>query len=295
MTIYNHLRIIMKHLIQASLITTATFIALPGFAQDPLFPPVQATPPATNSFPTPYGNIMQNPQATYPKWFPQKAQKPQAVTQPQTGQNNTQAEFKEFSGYLGIATDILPSSVAAQLPQGSTQGILIKEFAPDSPANVSELKPYDVLIAYGSTNIIHPEQFIKLVRNDSPGKEVQLKIVRQGQVMNIPITLGAQKTPDPKEFSGLAIIQAGKNKYQAKIRYIGPDGNKQVRVYKGTREEIFQQAMDAQDLPPADRQQLLFATRPRKNKSNSGFGSFFPFGGSNSGNDWMNPRKYFKW
>ena len=281
----------LKKLLIAALIITANGLILPSFAQEPIFPPMQATAPAPAvTYPTPYGNVIQNPQAN----FPQQVAKSLVAKRPAT-QNNTQPAFREFSGYLGIATDILPASVRAQLPTGVTQGILIKEFAADSPANSSDLKPYDVLIAYGSTTIIHPEQFIKLIRNDSPGNKVTFKVVRQGQILEFPITLGAQKTPNPKEFNGLAIVQVGKDRYEARIRYIGPNGNKQLRAYKGNREEIFQQALNAQDLPPAERQQLLFATRPRNNKSNSGFGSFFPFGKNESGNDWMNPRKYFKW
>jgi len=267
-----------------------------SFAQPSVFPPVQGQPPVPMSgYPTPYGQILQNPQAVYPQQMPA----PQLATATQQpSQTKPQQDFKEFSGYLGIATDILPSSVAAQLPEGLTQGILIKEFAPDSPANVSDLKPYDVLVGYGGIKINHPAQFVKLVREDSPGKKVQLKVVRKGQVLDIPITIGSQKTPNPKEFNGLAILQSGKNTYTASIRYIGVNGNKQIRLYKGTRAEIFQQALDAQDLPPAERQQLLFATRPRKknSNSNSGFGSFFPFGGKNeSGRDWMNPSRFFNW
>ncbi len=258
--------------------------ALSCFAQTPQFPPAYPQP---QMYAYPNASYWQVPE--YPQAMPatpnQTLVKPaQQVSKPR----------REFSGYLGIATDILPSSVAAQLPGGITQGILIKEFAPDSPARNSELKPYDVLVAYGNTKINHPAQFVKLVRNDTPGNKVIFKVVRKGKLFDIPVTIGSQKTPDPKEFNGLAIVQTGKNTYRATIRYIGPSGNKQIRVYKGTREELFDQAQQAFDLPPAERQQLLFATRPRNNP-NKGFGSFFPFGKNESGKDWMNPRRFFKW
>ena len=181
------------------------------------------------------------------------------------------------------------------MPSGITQGVLVKEFAPDSPAINSELKPYDIIYAYGNTKINHPTQLIKLVRNDEPGKTVTLKIIHQGQQKDIQITLGSQKTPNPKEFNGLAIKQIGKNTYNALVRFVGVNGNKQMRSYKGTREEIYEQALNATDLPQSERQQLLFATRPRNGNSKSGFGSFFPFGKNESGKDWMNPSRFFKW
>lgn len=278
----------MKHLF-AKIFTSISLLtlALSSFAQTPQFPPVYPQPPVYAYPNATYGQAPAYPQI--PQMMPAM---PNQALPGTTGQ--ARKPHREFSGYLGIATDILPSSVAAQLPDGITQGILIKEFAPDSPARNSDLKPYDVLVAYGDTKISHPAQFVKLVRNDTPGNKVNFKVVRKGRLLDIPVTIGSQKTPDPKEFNGLAIVQTGKNTYRATIRYIGPGGNKQIRVFKGTREELFDQAQQAYDLPQAERQQFMFATRPRNN-TNKGFGSFFPFGKNESGKDWMNPRRFFKW
>ncbi len=250
------------------------------FAQQPV-PGYQQMPAYPYANPNPYGQMNQQPQ--------QRIQQQQA--QPQKS-------VREFSGYLGIVLDILPSAVSAQLPAGVKQGILVKSFSTDSPAASSELKPYDVMFAYDDIKLNHPAQFIKIVRQDQPGREVKMKVVRKGEILEIPVVIGSQKTPNPKEFNGLAIKQIGKDKYRAIIRFVGPSGNKQVRSYEGDRAEIFEQAQYAQDLPQAERQQLLYATRPRNNnKSNSGFGNFFPFGGNNNsgGGDFMNPHKYFNW
>ncbi len=260
-------------------------------AQSPVFPPDQPfqqqpslgsaqIPAYPYANPNSYGQMNQQPQ--------QRMQQLQA--QPQK-------PVREFSGYLGILLDILPSAVNAQIPPGVKQGVLIKGFSTDSPAATSELKPYDVMFAYDNTKLNHPAQFIKIVRDDQPGREVKIKVVRKGEILEIPVVIGSQQTPNPKEFNGLAIKQIGKDKYRAIIRFVGPNGNKQVRSYEGNREEIFEQAQIAQDLPQAERQQLLYATRPRNNnKSNNGFGNFFPFGGNNnSGGNWMNPRKFFNW
>ena len=260
-------------------------------AQTPIFPPPQAIPYAQQPNLTPY-NMRPQAAPVNPYSFQQQSQQVPIAS----NQAPIQAPTREYSGYLGLATDIIPASVRAQLPAGITQGILVKEFAPDSPAINSELKPFDVIYAYGNTKINHPSQFIKLVRDDEPGKTISLKIIHQGQLKDIQITLGSQKTPNPKEFNGLAIKQIGKDTYNALVRFVGANGNKQVRSYKGTRQEIYDQALNAQDLPNAERQQLLYATRPRNTNSNSGFGRFFPFGGKNeSGKDWMNPSRFFKW
>ena len=255
---------------------------MPG-AVPPTMPP---RAPQAYGYSAPYYQQMPVPQGYAPSNNQRVQQAPIGAQKP----------FREFSGYLGIAVDILPASLIAQLPEGATQGILVKEFAKDSPAS-RDLKPFDVIVKYGDTPLKHPAQFIKLVREDEPSKKVLLKVVRKGDVIEVNVTIGAQKTPNPKDFNGLAIKQLGKNKYEALIRFVGNNGNKQRRSYRGTREEIFEQAINAQDLPQAERQQLLYATRPRQGGSNKGgFGSFFPFGGKNeSGKDWMNPSRFFKW
>ena len=277
----------MKTFIQFFLLAKLLFLTIISHAQTPMFPPTPQFPQTAGQGIMPTPAYALNPYAQMPQ------QNPYNVP------NNVRQEskpFNEFSGYLGIAVDTLTSAVSAQLPKGVTQGVLVKSFAPDSPAETTELKPYDVMFAYDDIKLNHPAQFIKIVRSDKPGREVIIKIVRKGGILEIPVTIGSQQTPNPKEYNGLAIKQISKDKYRAIVRYVGPSGNKQVRTYEGNREEIFEQAQNAQDLPQAERQQLLYATRPRKSNSSNGFGSFFPFGSNNSsGNNWMNPGKFFNW
>lgn len=286
------------HRLSVSLLAIAgiTLLASTSQAQSPVFPPEQVFQPQqpsmgysqmlTGPYANPYGQMGQQP----------PAYDPQAQLQQQGQQAQVQKPAREFSGFLGIVLDILPEAVSAQLPAGVKQGVLIKEFSPNAPAATSELKPYDVMFAYGDTKLNHPAQFIKIVREDQPGREVIIKVVRKGEILEIPVVIGSQETPNPQEFNGLAIKQIGKDKYRAIVKFVGPSGNKQVRTYEGNRQEIFEQAQYAKDLPQAERQQLLYATRPRNNNSNNGFGKFFPFGGNNNNNNnWMNPRKYFNW
>ncbi|MEB8433811.1 PDZ domain-containing protein [Cocleimonas sp. KMM 6892] len=309
-------------------------------AQSPVFPPEQVFPqnpiPAypvspNNAYSNSYGQLNQpslpgNYSSSFPNNFTNNFTNnfqgnQQAATQPyQINQNQliqaqpqtqTQSQLqkppqkpeREYSGFLGIILDILPEAVIAQLPDGVTQGVLIKGFSDNAPAASSELKPYDVMFAYDDIKLNHPAQFIKIVREDKPEREVKIKVVRKGEILEIPVVIGSQKTPDPREFNSLEIRQIGNNKFRAIVRFVGPNGNKQIRSYEGSRSQIFEQAHYAQDLPQAERQQLLNATRPIYNNSNNGFGNFFPFGGNNNGynngynngGNFMNPRRYFNW
>lgn len=255
-----------KHFFCTSLLLPSLVIA------NPIFPPETENPTQQTQTPAPQVS------ATIP-----------------TESTEAQADkFREFSGYIGVAVDLLPPSVAAQLPEGLSQGVLVKELAQNSPA-LNALQPFDVMIAYGQTPLHHPAQFIKLVRESEPTSTATIKVVRKGQILDVPVILGSQETPNPKTYNGVAINQIGEETFRAVVRFVGPNGNKQMRTYQGSRDEIFEQARNANDIPPNERQQLLYATQPLPN-NNNGFNSFFPFGGNNNGDEhWMNPSKYFNW
>lgn len=243
------------------------------------------------------------PHSTTPQYYPypQQAYPSQVMPHallPQQQFNSqkplSKKPFREYSGYLGLITDLVPSSVIAQLPDGVTEGVLFKGFSTNSPASNSDLKPYDVIFAYDENKLSHPSQLIKLIRDDKLGRVAKFKLVRKGKILEIPVTIGSQKTPNPKDINGLEIKQFGEDKFRAIIHFIGPSGNKQLRSFQGTREDIFDEVQEARGLPQLERQQLLYAMRPKNNKN--GFGSFMPFG-NNGSKDWkfMNPSKYFKW
>lgn len=267
--------------------------SIPAGQQMPMQAPRQAAP---MQFPN-MQRMPYMPQAAYPSTYqkaPQYAYPAQGIPQQK---RIAQKPFKEYSGYLGLITDIVPSSVIAQLPDGVTQGIMFKGFSTNSPASNSDLKPFDVIFAFDEKQLNHPAQLIKLIRNDKPGRVAKFKVVRKGKILELPITIGSQKTPNPKDINGLEIKQFGEDKFRAIIHFIGPNGNKQLRSFHGTREDIFDSVLNATNLPQPERQQLLNAMRPRQG-SNNGFGSFLPFGGNNSSSkDWkfMDPGKYFKW
>ena len=70
------------------------------------------------------------PQQAYPSQRIPAQRIPQAMPHnlPPQQQLSTKKPFKEYSGYLGLITDIVPSSVIAQLPDDITQGICLKDF-----------------------------------------------------------------------------------------------------------------------------------------------------------------------
>jgi membrane-associated protease RseP (regulator of RpoE activity) len=219
-------------------------------------------------------------------------------------------------GYLGIGFDNIPASIRAHLPDNITaqQGLLVTRFADNSPAADDGMKVSDVLLTYDGQPINTPENFIKMIRDDKAGRIVKFTLLRQGNILTLPVTMGSQKKKIPvvqqqlkttqpsitlqqmpapnANYNGLAIRKIGDGIYDASIGIIGQNGKPQRRSFKGNRLQILQQIMQASDLPPQARQQLLFAVQPRQQQP-TGWGGMpnMPF--SNGGN-FFNPNQFFK-
>ncbi|MEE9351984.1 MAG: PDZ domain-containing protein [Thiotrichaceae bacterium] len=273
----------MKTLLQVAALTLPLLTA-PSMAESIA---KAATPTTTATSANPHGD-WPAAEAEQPQTQPAKRPVPVAQAAPASTPRATEkiaTKDKSTAGYLGIGLDVLPQSVVAQMPSGVStgEGILVTRFADDSPAKKSGLRAYDILLSYDATKLIHPKQFIMLVRNDQPGREVKLKVLRNGEVMNHSVTLGLQKIPQAA--NGLSIKQLGKKLYLASIRFTDASGKQQLREYKGTRQEIYYQAQNARDLPAKDKEQVMYAAGgPQQKKSNNSWGSFMPFGNSNGNN-----------
>ena len=75
----------------------------------------------------------------------------------------------------------------------SGQGVLVRGVMPDSPAAKAGVKGDDMLITYDDQKLFSPEQLAKLVMSDKPDRDVNLGIVRQGQLEHLRVTLGAHE------------------------------------------------------------------------------------------------------
>lgn len=115
-------------------------------------------------------------------------------------QNPAQQNHRRDSGnesehaYLGLAVESVPAALMSHLQQkiGEERGVLVAEVAPGSPAEKAGLRQHDVVVSFDDQRIYSPEQFVKMVRNERPGREASLSIVRNGQVENIRAKLGGR-------------------------------------------------------------------------------------------------------
>lgn len=102
---------------------------------------------------------------------------------------------QQSMGYLGIAIDTVPPSIKAHYPDevSNTQGMIITQLADISPAADDGIKLYDILIAYDGKPVTQPDKLMATISSDTAGRIAQLKVIRQGKVMTIPVTMGKKQ------------------------------------------------------------------------------------------------------
>ena len=98
-------------------------------------------------------------------------------------------------GYLGLKVDTVPESVKAHFPDAiaTMQGLMVTQLLEDSPAADDGIKLYDVLVTYDDQPIKKAQQFIETIKKDVPGRLVKIKLLRQGEILVLPITIGGQQ------------------------------------------------------------------------------------------------------
>jgi len=197
--------------------------------------------------------------------------------------------------YLGVGVEPLHPAFSAHLPNTllNGQGVLISRVAKESPADKAGLKVHDILTAYEDQRLFSPDQLVKLIRADKPGRSVKIQFVRHGVLEITAANLSEQpvhmaeldhqhrdlwerqfpwvnsqsrlgfRSPFPKRrdhwngFDSMTLKNLGGDRFRAEIGYRDKEGKTQIHAFEGTREEIHKQIDEQKDLPVDERNQLL--------------------------------------
>jgi serine protease Do len=80
------------------------------------------------------------------------------------------------------------AQIGVRIADGPTDGVVIEEVQPDSPAEKAGLKPSDVIVEFGGEHVRSARQFGRLVQETPPGRPVKATITRDGQKRDVQIT-----------------------------------------------------------------------------------------------------------
>lgn len=97
---------------------------------------------------------------------------------------------KVTRGFMGILPQELTPELAKQFNVPNDHGVAIAQVEPNSPAEKAGLKVGDVITGINGTSISDVNEFRLQVAGFAPGTTIHLKIARNGQNMDMPVTLG---------------------------------------------------------------------------------------------------------
>jgi serine protease Do len=111
---------------------------------------------------------------------------------------------KVSRAFLGVMIQPITPDLAKAFKLSKSEGALISDVNPGSPAERAGLKPGDVVTKVDDQAVSDARALRLMIGEMSPGKTVQLAVLRDGLEQRYPITLGEQPSDngDSPSFSG---------------------------------------------------------------------------------------------
>lgn len=100
-------------------------------------------------------------------------------------------------GYLGVYMDMLNPKAAAHLGINKTEGVIITQVIPDSPADKAGVETYDVVLELNGKKINTPPELANTVANLPVGQSTKLKILRNNKEKELTLVI-AERSEEPK-------------------------------------------------------------------------------------------------
>ncbi len=92
--------------------------------------------------------------------------------------------------YLGLVPTELTKQLKTQLDIDADQGVVVLDVVARGPADDAGIRPGDVIVSADGKEISTPEDLVGVVRDHSPGDEISIALVRDGQKKTVTATLG---------------------------------------------------------------------------------------------------------
>jgi serine protease Do len=93
-------------------------------------------------------------------------------------------------GYIGILPQDVTPALAKAFNASDTNGALVGEVTPNSPAARANLQRGDIIVAINGEPVTDANQLRMKIGMMAPNSTASLKVMRNGQPQNVPVTLG---------------------------------------------------------------------------------------------------------
>ena len=96
--------------------------------------------------------------------------------------------------YIGISYQEVDPQTVSALNLKATDGVVVMQVAPGSPADKAGLKENDVVLAMDGNKIDEDHQLVSLLFPHKPGDKTTLTVLRDNQQIQVTVTLGTHPT-----------------------------------------------------------------------------------------------------
>lgn len=102
-------------------------------------------------------------------------------------------------GWLGVMIQKITPDLAKSFGLKESEGALVGDVIPDSPASDAGVKVGDVIVRYDNKNIKTMEELPRVVAGTRPGETVKVEVIRDGKRKTITITIALLKDQNEEE------------------------------------------------------------------------------------------------
>jgi serine protease Do len=106
---------------------------------------------------------------------------------------NLKDNGKVVRGYLGVTIQKVTPEIAESLGMKQSSGALVADVAKAGPAERAGIKTGDVIVEFNGKQIKDSGELPLQAARTAPGKQAQLKILRNGKELTLPLTVGELK------------------------------------------------------------------------------------------------------
>src|SRR3989338_8685961 len=103
---------------------------------------------------------------------------------------------KVVRGWLGVSIQDVTEELAESFGLTSTEGVLVGDITPNSPAESSGMQRGDVIIKYQGKDIKDVSDLRNMVAQTAVGTKASVEVLRSGKPEHLTITIGEQPATD---------------------------------------------------------------------------------------------------
>ena len=121
-------------------------------------------------------------------------------------------------GWLGVAIQDVTDDLAPTFGVPEREGVLVADVLKDGPAERAGLKTGDVIVEFAGTPIKETPDLQRRVAAVTPGQATEVKVVREGQTLTLPVTVGEMPTDET-----VAAVEPGDDTWGVRVERVTPE------------------------------------------------------------------------